>query len=140
MAWYLASSGGQGQFQDLQRGATKIGLGLDDIKSLAIPFPPLEEQQEIIRRVETLLRVADSTEKRLTVAASRANKLPQAILGKAFRGKLVPTEAELSRREGRSYETASALLARIKVEHAEKETNLRPLPPRHKKDLAKSIN
>jgi type I restriction enzyme S subunit len=73
------------------------------------------EQEEIVRRVETLLRLADSIEKRVTVATSRANKLTQAILGKAFRGELVPTEAELARREERSYEPASALLARIKA-------------------------
>lgn len=36
------------------------------------------------------------------------------ILAKAFRGELVPTEAELARREGRDYEPASALLERIK--------------------------
>jgi len=35
---------------------------------------------------------------------------------KTFRGELVPTEAELARREGRSYEPASALLERIRAE------------------------
>ena len=35
---------------------------------------------------------------------------------KAFRGELVPTEAEVARREGRSYEPAAALLARIRAE------------------------
>jgi type I restriction enzyme S subunit len=39
-------------------------------------------------------------------------------LAKAFRGELVPTEAELARREGRTYEPASALLERIKAERA----------------------
>jgi hypothetical protein len=33
-----------------------------------------------------------------------------AVLTKAFRGELVPTEAELARRDGRDYEPASALL------------------------------
>ena len=47
-------------------------------------------------------------------ATKRANKLTEAILGKAFRGELVPTEAELARREGRKYEPASVLLERIK--------------------------
>ena len=41
--------------------------------------------------------------------------LMQAILAKAFRGELVPTEAELARREKRSYEPASELLARLKT-------------------------
>jgi type I restriction enzyme S subunit len=40
----------------------------------------------------------------------RADKLTQAILAKAFRGELVPTEAELARKEGRDYEPASVLL------------------------------
>jgi hypothetical protein len=35
---------------------------------------------------------------------------------KAFGGKLVPTEAELARKEGRSHEPASVLLERIKQE------------------------
>jgi hypothetical protein len=39
----------------------------------------------------------------------------QSILGKAFRGGLVPTEAELAKAERRTYETAEQLLARIKT-------------------------
>jgi hypothetical protein len=41
---------------------------------------------------------------------------PRAILAKAFRGELVPTEAELARAEGRDYEPASVLLERIRRE------------------------
>jgi type I restriction enzyme S subunit len=44
---------------------------------------------------------------------SRLTRLPQAVLSKAFSGELVPTEAELARAEGREYESASALLARL---------------------------
>jgi hypothetical protein len=44
--------------------------------------------------------------------------LTQPVLAKAFRGELVPTEAELARREGLEYEPASVLLERIKVERA----------------------
>ena len=40
--------------------------------------------------------------------------LPQAILTRAFSGRLVPSEAELARREGRSYEPASVLLERVR--------------------------
>ena len=78
----------------------------------------LPEQLEIVRRVETLFKLADAIEKRVAAATARAEKLTQAILAKAFHGELVPTEAELARRESRSYEPASALLARIKAERA----------------------
>lgn len=37
------------------------------------------------------------------------------MLAKAFRGELVPTEAELARREGRTYEPATDLLARVRA-------------------------
>jgi type I restriction enzyme S subunit len=115
LAWFLASAnGGQAQFQNLQRGATKVGLGLDDIRSVSIPFPPVEEQKEIVSRINTLFSLADGIEKRMAAAGKRAERLTQAILAKAFQGELVPTEAELARREGRSYEPASTLLAKIK--------------------------
>ena len=50
------------------------------------------------------------------MVTARADKLTQAILNKAFRSKLMPTEAELARHEGRSYEPASTLLAKIEAQ------------------------
>jgi len=41
------------------------------------------------------------------------DSLTQAILAKAFRGELVPTEFELAKAEGRSFESAEELLTRI---------------------------
>ena len=43
-------------------------------------------------------------------------KLKACGLATAFRGELVPTEAELARREGREYEPASTLLERVRTE------------------------
>jgi type I restriction enzyme S subunit len=87
---------------------------LDNIRETAVGLPPVEEQAEIMRRVEALFALSDAIEKRVILAAIRAGKLTQAILAKAFRGELVPTEAELARREGREYEPASVLLERIR--------------------------
>jgi len=89
-----------------------------DIRMTAVALPPLEEQQEIVRRVEALFALADAVEQRVAAATARAEKLTQAILAKAFRGELVPTEAELARAEGREYEAAWALLGRIKKQRA----------------------
>ncbi len=83
------------------------------VAEFPIPLPPLVEQHEIVRRVEALFKLADAIERRTAAAAARADRLTQAILAKAFCGQLVPTEAELARREGRDYEPASALLKRI---------------------------
>ena len=81
--------------------------------SAPICVAPLAEQQEIVRLTTALFSLADTIERRVQAAATRANKLPQAILSKAFSGELVPTEAELARLEGRTYETAEELLKRV---------------------------
>lgn len=52
----------------------------------------------------------------MNAAKERADRLTQAILAKAFRGELVPTEAELAKIEGREDEPASVLLERIREE------------------------
>lgn len=98
-------------------------INIEILSDVAAPLPPLAEQKEIVRRVESMFKLADTVEKRVAVAISRAEKLTQAILAKAFRGKLVPTEAELARREGRSYESASELLARIKSDRESKQAS-----------------
>lgn len=91
-------------------------INLEILRDVAVPTPPLPEQHEIVRRVEALLRLADAIERRVAATTARAEKLMQAVLAKAFRGELVPTEAELGRREGREYEPASVLLERVRAE------------------------
>lgn len=98
-------------------------LSTGKIGSLPIPLPPLTEQEEIVRRVERFFALADQLEKRVASATVRVEKTTQAVLAKAFRGELVPTEAELARQEGREYEPASVLLERIKTERGAETAN-----------------
>ena len=51
LAWFFASQDGQDQLKNLQRGATKVGLGLEDIKAVHVPLPSLAEQQVIISEI-----------------------------------------------------------------------------------------
>jgi len=83
------------------------------ISGFSVELPPLPEQQEIVRRVDQLFAFADRLEARVETARKRVDALTQSILAKAFRGELVPTEAELARAEGRSFESAAQLLERI---------------------------
>jgi len=78
-----------------------------------------------VRRIKALFALADKIEARYDKAAGYVEKLTASILAKAFRGELVPTEAALAKAEGRSYETAEQLLARIQEEQAST-TNGRP--------------
>jgi type I restriction enzyme S subunit len=101
------------QIEELKRGATKAGLGLDDIRSLAIPLPSLEEQTEIVRLVEQHFALADTLEKHLANAKQRMDNLTQSILTKAFKGELVPQDP--------NDEPADKLLTRIKAARLEAE-------------------
>lgn len=70
-----------------------------------ISLPPVGEQDEIIRRVEALFKLANRIEARYTAARAQAQRLTPLLLAKAFRGELVPQDS--------SDEPASALLQRI---------------------------
>lgn len=105
-------------FESASRAAvSQSNFNASEVGAIEVPFPPLHEQGEIARRVEKMFGLADAIETRLISAARRAEKLPQSILSKAFRGELVPTEAELARAEGRSFETAEEMLKRVKMEN-----------------------
>ena len=86
IAHYLGSShGGWGWWKKHQRGATKVGLGLDDIRSVPIPLPPLAEQIRIVAEVERRLSVIDQLEATVTTNLQRATRLRQSILEHVFR-------------------------------------------------------
>jgi type I restriction enzyme S subunit len=114
-----------------QQGSTVGTIYMPALKDFYVLRPPLPEQQEIVRRIESLFTVADRIETRFAVGQKRVDSITQAILAKAFRGELVPTEAELAKVEGRSFESAEELLARIKrngqIEEGEKKSKSRRL-------------
>ncbi len=96
-------------------GSDMPRINVEHTRIIPVPVPSIEEQGEIVRRVAVFLTLADSIEQGVTSALRRVESLTQAVLAKAFRGQLVPTEAELARRDGRTYEPGSELLARLKA-------------------------
>lgn len=63
-------------------------LNVESVRKYRIPLPSIEEQTEIVRRVEELFAFADQIEQQVKNAQSRVNNLTQSILAKAFRGEL----------------------------------------------------
>jgi type I restriction enzyme S subunit len=100
------------------RGGVQPALNGEKVRAMTLPLPPLEEQKEIVRTIEHLLRLSEIVQARLASANKHGVRLTQSLLAKAFRGELVPTEAEMARREGRYYEPAPVLLERIKAAKA----------------------
>ncbi|MFO1007727.1 MAG: restriction endonuclease subunit S [Planctomycetaceae bacterium] len=130
----LCSSLPYAEILDETRGsAGQSNISLSQCRAMMLPTPSLAEQHEIVRRVEQLFALADRLEAQLETARKRVERLTQSILAKAFRGELVPTEAELARRENRPYEPASELLARIRQQSAAAVTSPKTRKPRKSK-------
>lgn len=70
-------------------GGVQPNLSLGVIRATALPLPPFEEQEEIVRRASRLLSLADTLASRIDAADRRVDRSSQAILAKAFRGELV---------------------------------------------------
>ncbi len=107
-------------------------INSEEVQALRLLLPSLPEQNEIVRRVESLFTLADRIEARFLEGRKRVDSITQAILAKAFRGELVPTEFELAKAEGRSFESAEELLDRIKrngqIKEGEKKLKPRRAP------------
>lgn len=86
------------------------------LKKYPIRVPSLEEQTEIVRRVEKLFAYADKVEAEVNAAQDRVNKLTQSILAKAFRGELTAKWRELNPEIISGENSAEALLEKIKAE------------------------
>jgi len=78
-------------------------------------IPPLDEQKQIVDEIETQLARLDDAVAALQRARTRLKRYRASVLKAACEGRLVPTEAELARQEGRDYEPASVLLDRIRA-------------------------
>lgn len=86
---WLRSEISQKNIQETIMSAAQGKLALTRIKLLPVYLPPISEQQEIVRRVESLFARADAIEGRYAALKEQIEVLPQAILAKAFRGELV---------------------------------------------------
>jgi type I restriction enzyme S subunit len=88
LAWLLASKPTKTQWKLLQRGATKVGLGLDDIRAVQLGLPPLAEQHQIVAEVEARTSAIDHLEAELDRQITRSNRLRQSTLASAFSDQL----------------------------------------------------
>ncbi|MBN1458665.1 MAG: restriction endonuclease subunit S [Armatimonadetes bacterium] len=80
---------------------------------LPVPVPPIEEQRELVAEIEKQFTRLDAGVAALKQAQAHIKRCRASVLKAACEGRLVPTEAKLARREGRSYETGAQLLERI---------------------------
>jgi len=104
-----SSSAARSQIEGyVKSSAGQKGISGGNLKTLRMAVPSIEEQTEIVRRVETLFAFADRLEARLQAAQTAAERLTPSLLAKAFRGELVPQDP--------NDEPASELLRRLQAQ------------------------
>ncbi len=74
---------------------------------------PLEAQRRIVAEIEKQFSRLDEARANLKRVKANLKRYKAAVLKSAVEGRLVPPEADIARRQGRSYETGPELLGRI---------------------------
>ena len=69
-------------------GVNQGNVGSKHIMSISINLPTLEQQTQIVQKVETYFALADEIETQVNAALENVNLLTQSILSKAFSGEL----------------------------------------------------
>ena len=73
----------------LGSGATFKELSGSKLKQIKIPLAPLPEQKAIVQKIESVFKLIDSSEEELKSAKEKLKVYRQAVLKKAFDGKLL---------------------------------------------------
>jgi len=95
LAWYLSSDAVQRQWVKQQRGATKLGLGLDDVRSITVPLPPRPEQDAIVATIEEQFSRLDAGTASLQSAKRRIPSIRASIIQSAVSGALTGDSGSL---------------------------------------------
>jgi len=94
-------------------GSTFAAVSGAELRSHRITLAPLPTQHRIVAEIERQLTRLDAAVAALKRIRANLKRYRASVLKAACEGRLVPTEAELARAEGRDYETGAQLLARI---------------------------
>jgi type I restriction enzyme, S subunit len=122
------------QALQIATGTAQLTIPLSGLRSFTVSLPSLEEQAEIVKRVEELFAFVDALETRYKLALAHFERLTPTILAKAFRGELVTQDS--------NDERASVLLERIRMAREAEEAikkNSKPSPRKEKIMKAKPV-
>jgi type I restriction enzyme S subunit len=117
--YFLQSADYWSQINERAVGIALQNVNAKKLSSITIPIAPLAEQARIVAAIETQFSRLDAATAALERARANLKRYRAAVLNAACSGRLVPTEAELARREGRQYEDAAG---RLKHSHFSKST------------------
>jgi type I restriction enzyme S subunit len=100
----------------LQAGSTRKRISKANLSTIRLPVAPSNEQRRIVAAIDSYFSRLDDAVATLGRVQRNLERYRASVLKAAVEGRLVWTEAELARKEGRSYEPASELVKRILAE------------------------
>jgi len=116
LRYYLQSPQGSGWLTGRMTGTAIRRIVLRRIKETPVVFPHPQEQRRLVAELEAHLSRLDEAVADLGRVNRNLARYRASVLQAACEGRLVPTEVELARAEGRSFEPASEMLERTEGE------------------------
>ena len=117
---------------ELVQGALYPAVRPKDIRAFSLFVPAKAAQREVVGYLDEQLSRLDASVAALHRVQVNLKRYRASVLKSACEGRLVPTEAELARREGRDFETGTQLLQRVLAERkrawASKRQYVEPVP------------
>ncbi len=113
LMYQLMSPEVQARIRRKGTGSTVTGVASRNFKSLELRVAPIEDQRRIVTEIEKQFTRLEAGVAALRRVQANLKRYRAAVLKAACEGRLVPTEAELARTEGRPFESGQQLLARI---------------------------
>jgi type I restriction enzyme S subunit len=114
--FYLQSGNGRARLiSNAKWAVNQASINQGDVGITPVPLPPLAEQECIVAEVERRLSVVTVTEQAISANLSRAERLRQSILHRAFNGRLVPQESDAAQAQAITANSISTERQRITV-------------------------
>ena len=102
--------------QNAQQVVGMASVSQPQVAAFQFLLRPVAQQREVVAYLDEQLSRLDASVAALHGVQANLKRYRASVLKSACEGRLVPTEAELARREGRSFETGAQLLQRILIE------------------------
>ena len=117
LAYYLLRNDFRASARSKMKGtAGQLRVPQQFLEAQTLPVPPPLLQKQIVETVDSYFTRLDHVTATLERVRRNLKRYRTSILKAAAEGRLVLTEAELARAEGRDYESAAVLLERVLTE------------------------
>ena len=113
VAYFFQSPAYWNQIAESSAGIGQPNVNGTKLAQIRVPVAPQKQQREIVAELEKQFSRLDEAVANLQRVKANLKRYKASVLKDAVEGRLVPTEGELARREGRSFETGEQLLQRI---------------------------